>query len=172
MRLCAHHAAFLARPCAPRRLACHGSRRTLAVRATDDASTSAGLPKVLVIAGPTAVGKTSLSLRMASALNGEIVSADSVQVFEGLDVGASKLPVNERNGIPHHLLDVADPSQEFGAGEFYEHALEAIDGIVSRGKTPIVVGGTGMYLRWLIDCLLYTSPSPRDATLSRMPSSA
>ena len=69
------------------------------MRATDDASTSAGLPKVLVIAGPTAVGKTSLSLRMASALNGEIVSADSVQVFEGLDVGASKLPVNERNGI-------------------------------------------------------------------------
>ena len=163
MRLSAHHAAFLAHPCAPRRLACHGSRRTLAVRATDDASTSAGLPKVLVIAGPTAVGKTSLSLRMASALNGEIVSADSVQVFEGLDVGASKLPVNERNGIPHHLLDVADPSQEFGAGEFYEHALEAIDGIVSRGKTPIVVGGTGMYLRWLIDGKPSTPPSEPEA---------
>ena len=129
------------------------------MRATDEASTSAGLPKVLVIAGPTAVGKTSLSLRMASALNGEIVSADSVQVFEGLDVGSSKLPVNERNGIPHHLLDVADPSKEFGAGEFYEHALEAIDGIVSRGKTPIVVGGTGMYLRWLIDGKPSTPPS-------------
>ena len=132
------------------------------MRATDDASTSAGLPKVLV-AGPTAVGKTSLSLRMASALNGEIVSADSVQVFEGLDVGASKLPVNERNGIPHHLLDVADPSKEFGAGEFYEHALEAIDGIVSRGKTPIVVGGTGMYLRWLIDGKPSTPPSEPEA---------
>ena len=76
---------------------------------------------------------------------------------------SSKLPVNERNGIPHHLLDVADPSKEFGAGEFYEHALEAIDGIVSRGKTPIVVGGTGMYLRWLIDGKPSTPPSEPEA---------
>ena len=151
VRLCARHAPFLARrACAPRQPACHGvSRRTLAVRA-DSSSDASNRPKVLVIAGPTAVGKTSLSLRMATALNGEIVSADSVQVFEGLDVGASKLPVHERCGIPHHLLDVADPSTEFGAGEFYTHALEAIESIVSRGKTPIVVGGTGMYLRWLI----------------------
>ena len=164
VRLCSRHAPFLARrACAPRQPACHGvSRRTLAVRA-DSSSDASNRPKVLVIAGPTAVGKTSLSLRMASALNGEIVSADSVQVFEGLDVGASKLPVHERCGIPHHLLDVADPSTEFGAGEFYTHALEAIESIVSRGKTPIVVGGTGMYLRWLISGKPPTPPSEPQA---------
>ena len=108
-------------------------------------------PKVLVIAGPTAVGKTSLSLRMAQRLNGEVVSADSVQVFRGLDVGSSKLPVEQRKGIKHHLLDIADPSQDVGAGEFVDKAWRCVSDIAERGKTPIVVGGTGMYLRWLIE---------------------
>ena len=121
------------------------------------------LPRVLVIAGPTAVGKTSLSLRMAKALGGEIVSADSVQVYKGLDVGSSKLPESEREGIVHHLLDIMHPSEEFGAGEFCEHATAAIDRIVSKGKVPIVVGGTGLYLRWLVGGKPATPPSDPEA---------
>ena len=117
------------------------------------------LPRVLIIAGPTGVGKTALSLRVALALGGEIVSADSIQVYRGLDVGSSKPSESERLGIVHHLLDIVHPEQEFGAGEFYTHATAAIDHIVRRGKVPIVVGGTGLYLRWLIGGKPPTPPS-------------
>jgi tRNA dimethylallyltransferase len=123
------------------------------------------LPKVLVIAGPTAVGKTKLSLAMALRLNGEVVSADSVQVFKGLDVGSGKLPVQLRQGVKHHLLDIANPNEDVGAGDYVDRALRAIDDIVRRGKTPIVVGGTGMYLRWLIDGKPNTPPSDPDTAL-------
>ena len=126
------------------------------------------LPKVLVIAGPTAVGKTALSLRLAAALDGEIVSADSVQVFTGLDVGSSKLPESERAGIPHHMLDLLDPSLEFGAGEYCDRAWAVMEDIVARGKTPVVVGGTGMYLRWLVEGKPPTPPSdPAAAAAAR-----
>ena len=120
--------------------------------------------KVLVIAGPTAVGKTRLSLSVARALGGEVVSADSVQVFEGLDVGSSKLPEAEREGIKHHLLDIADPRRDVGAGEFVEKAWAAMDDVLRRGKTPVVVGGTGMYLRWLIEGKPDTPPSSPEAS--------
>ena len=120
--------------------------------------------KVLVIAGPTAVGKTRLSLSVARALGGEVVSADSVQVFEGLDVGSSKLPEAEREGIKHHLLDIADPRRDVGAGEFVEKALLAMNDVTRRGKTPVVVGGTGMYLRWLIEGKPDTPPSSPEAS--------
>ena len=117
------------------------------------------VPRVLILAGPTAVGKTSLSLAVAKALDGEIVSADSVQVFRGLDVGSSKLPLRERRGVRHHLIDVADPSEELGAGDFCRLAWAAIDDIASRGKTPVVVGGTGFYLRWLVEGAPAVPPS-------------
>lgn len=120
--------------------------------------------KVLVIAGPTAVGKTRLSLSVAKALGGEVVSADSVQVFRGLDVGSSKLPENQREGIKHHLLDIADPDREVGAGEFVEKAWAAMDDVLRRGKTPVIVGGTGMYLRWLIEGKPNTPPSDPEAS--------
>ena len=120
--------------------------------------------KVLVIAGPTAVGKTRLSLSVARALGGEVVSADSVQVFRGLDVGSSKLPEAEREGITHHLLDIADPVREVGAGEFVEKALLAMNDVTRRGKTPVVVGGTGMYLRWLVEGKPDTPPSDPEAS--------
>ena len=120
--------------------------------------------KVLVIAGPTAVGKTRLSLSVARALGGEVVSADSVQVFRGLDIGSSKLPEAEREGITHHLLDIADPVREVGAGEFVEKAWAAMDDALRRGKTPVVVGGTGMYLRWLIEGKPDTPPSDPKAS--------
>ena len=123
-----------------------------------------GAPKVIVLAGPTASGKSAVSLRLAGMLlgggGGEVVNADSVQVYRGLDVGSAKLPPAERRGVPHHLLDVAEPlSEDFSAGSFYTLAREAIEDILARGKTPIVVGGTGLYLRWLVHGRPSTKPS-------------
>ncbi|KAL4434476.1 hypothetical protein ABPG75_000917 [Micractinium tetrahymenae] len=109
-----------------------------------------GRPKVLILTGPTAVGKTKASLALAARLGGEIISADSVQVYRGLDIGSDKIRPEERQGIPHHLLDVLDPSEDFSAGDFFAAARRAAEDILRRGKTPIVVGGTGFYLRWFI----------------------
>lgn len=100
---------------------------------------------------PLLPSQTELSLRLADKLNAEIVSADSIQVYRGLDVGSDKLPVAKRRGIPHHLIDVMDVMDDFSAGEFFRLARAAIDDILSRGKTPLVVGGTGFYLHWLIN---------------------
>lgn len=107
-------------------------------------------PKILVLTGPTAVGKTKVSVALAQALNGEIISADSVQVYRGLDIGSDKITTFEMKGVPHHLLDILDPEEDFSAGDFYTKAREAAADILSRGKVPIVVGGTGFYLRWFI----------------------
>lgn len=120
-------------------------------------------PKVLVITGPTAVGKTAISLTLAERLNGEIISADSVQVYKALDIGSDKISVAERRNIPHHLLDVFDPKDEFSAGQFYSLARAATADILSRGKTPIVVGGTGFYLRWYILGKPSTPPASKDS---------
>ena len=95
---------------------------------------------------------------MAKALDGEIVSADGVQVFHGLGVGSSKLPLRERRGVRHHLIDVADPSEELGAGDFYRLAWAAIDDIASRGEDPVVVAGW-FYLRWLVEGAPAVPPS-------------
>lgn len=133
----ASHTTPAAAPAAGIRTVNH--RKSLHDAAPSSLSASSSSPRVLVIAGPTAVGKTSLSLRMAHALGGEIVSADSVQVYVGLDVGSSKLPEDQRQGVVHHLLDVLHPSREFGAGDFCKHATRAIDDIVRKGKVPIVV---------------------------------
>ena len=121
-----------------------------------------GAPKVIVLAGPTASGKSAVSLRLAELLEDgiEVVNADSVQVYRGLDVGSAKLPVEERRGVPHHLLDVADPvTDDFSAGSFYSLARAAIDDVLSRGKVPVVVGGTGLYLRWLVHGRPSTKPA-------------
>jgi len=106
-------------------------------------------PKVLVLTGPTAVGKTATSIALAKALDGEIISADSVQVYRGLDVGTAKVTAAEMDGVPHHCIDILDVSEEFSAGMFHGMAEALIEEILGRGKTPIVVGGTGLYLRWL-----------------------
>lgn len=95
--------------------------------------------------------QTALSLRLAEALGGEVISADSVQVYRGLDVGSDKLPVHERGGIPHHLIDVLDAEEDFSAGDFFPRARAAIADVLSRGRVPLVVGGTGFYLHWLIN---------------------
>ncbi|CAL8468281.1 g7821 [Coccomyxa elongata] len=107
-------------------------------------------PQVIVLTGPTAVGKTNASLALAEKIGGEIISADSVQVYTGLDVGSDKILPAERRGIPHHLLDILSPREEFSAGDFYARARTATADILQRGKVPIVTGGTGFYLRWFI----------------------
>lgn len=106
---------------------------------------------LIIIVGPTAVGKTALGVALARALQGEIISGDSVQVYKKLDIGSAKPSLEEQGGIPHHLLDFLDPTEPFTVAQFQTLAQKAIQDIQSRGKIPIVVGGTGLYIRSLID---------------------
>lgn len=108
-----------------------------------------GLP-LLVIAGPTAVGKTELSLQAAEALNGEIISADSAAVFRGLDIGTAKVGPPERQRVPHHGIDLVDAGESFSVADFQRMARQAIADIRRRGRFPVVVGGTGLWIRALI----------------------
>ena len=101
---------------------------------------------LLIIAGPTASGKTALSVELAKRLNGEIISADSMQVYRGMDIGTAKVTVEEMQGVPHHLIDILEPYEEWNVMEFCRLAAEKIDEIVSRGKLPILAGGTGFYI--------------------------
>jgi tRNA dimethylallyltransferase len=114
------------------------------------------IPKILVIVGPTASGKTSLSIEIASRFNGEVVSADSRQVYRGLDLGTGKVTQKEMGGIPHHLLDVADPEDVYTVADYVRDGRNAITDIHSRGKLPIIVGGTFFY----IDALLGRASTP------------
>ena len=110
----------------------------------------AALPRLLAIIGPTAVGKTELSLDLAECLDGEIVSVDSRQVYRHLDIGTAKVTPAERERIPHHLIDVAEPTERFSASRFVELATASIEGILSRGKSVLLVGGTPFYFRALL----------------------
>ena len=114
--------------------------------------------KLGLIVGPTASGKTAASIALAQRLNAEIISADSIQVYRGMDIGSAKPTMEERQGIPHHLMDAVDiDSPKFSVAEYRRMAGEAIDNIVSRGKYPLVVGGTGLYVNSLIYPLNFTS---------------
>ncbi len=104
---------------------------------------------LIAIVGPTGAGKSDLALDLAESLGGEVLSFDALQVYRGLDIGTAKVPPSERRGIPHHLLDEVEPDEEFSAAEFVRRAVVAIEGIVARGRVPILVGGTGLYLRAL-----------------------
>ena len=114
-------------------------------------------PKLVVIAGPTAVGKTGLSLALAGRLSVEIVNSDSLQVYRYLDIGTAKPTREEQNLVPHHLIDVVDPDQPFDAAQYLNMARPIIEDISRRQKTPLVVGGTGLYLRSLLKGL-FTGP--------------
>ncbi|WP_460294183.1 tRNA (adenosine(37)-N6)-dimethylallyltransferase MiaA [Clostridium tertium] len=105
--------------------------------------------KVLVIAGPTAVGKTDLSIKLAKELNGEIISTDSMQIYKYMDIGSAKITKEEMCGVPHHMIDVVDPSTPFSVANYKEMAQKCIDDIISRGKLPILTGGTGLYINAL-----------------------
>lgn len=105
---------------------------------------------LIVVCGPTASGKTALSIKLAKALNGEIISADSMQIYRGLDVGTAKVTESEADGVPHHMIDVVDPNQSFSVAEYVKMTRAVIEDVVSRGKTPIIAGGTGLYVNSLI----------------------
>ncbi|TPX66284.1 tRNA dimethylallyltransferase [Spizellomyces sp. 'palustris'] len=105
---------------------------------------------LLVVVGTTGVGKSQLGIELAKALNGEVVNADSMQVYKGLDITTNKATIQERDGIPHHLLDFVDPSREYSVSEFQRDALKVISQIHSRGHTPILVGGTNYYIQSLL----------------------
>jgi tRNA dimethylallyltransferase len=115
-------------------------------------------PKIIVIAGPTASGKTSLAIELALTMGGEIVNADSMQVYRGMDVGTAKPDSNERNRVPHHLMDVVNPDEDFNAAIYRSLALPVLREIHSRGRVPFVVGGTGLYIRVLLGGVLYSPP--------------
>ncbi len=107
--------------------------------------------KVIVIAGPTATGKTALSVRLAKELGGEIISADSVQIYKDLNIGSAKPSIEEMQGIPHHLMDFLPADAAFSVAEFCDRAKKTIEDIQKRGKTAIVTGGTGLYISSLVD---------------------
>ena len=120
--------------------------------------------KVLVVAGPTASGKTSLGISLALVLGGEIVSADSMQVYRGMDIGTAKATPAERAAVPHHMLDVADPAEDYSVSRYVEEAALCCEDILSRGKVPILVGGTGLYIDSLLSGRSF-SPRGEDPAL-------
>ncbi len=106
--------------------------------------------KIIIIAGPTAVGKTDLSLALAHTLQTEIISADSVQIYNGLDIGSAKPTLDEMAGIPHHLIDVVEPTQAFSVSDYVKLAKKEIRRLHEMGKIPVIVGGTGLYINGLL----------------------
>ena len=108
---------------------------------------------MIAIAGPTGSGKSDLALAVAEQFHGEVVNCDSLQIYKYFDIGTAKLPLDDRHGIPHHLLDIAEPDQVFTAGEYSRRARKVLADIAGRDRLPVVAGGTGFYLRALIDGL-------------------
>lgn len=108
-------------------------------------------PEVIVIVGPTASGKTDLSIRLAKELNGEIVSADSMQIYKRMTIGTAKPTIEEMQGITHHMIDIVEPTETFNVAMYKEMAEKKIEEILEKGKTPIVVGGTGLYVDTLVN---------------------
>ena len=107
--------------------------------------------KVIAVVGPTASGKTSMAIKIALERNGEIISADSRLVYKGFNIAAAKPSLEERQGIPHHLIDIVEPEYDYSAGDYYRDAKKIINDIISRGKIPIIAGGTGLYIKILLE---------------------
>lgn len=125
---------------------------------------SAGKPVVLVIAGPTASGKSATAIQVAQAVNGEILSADSMQLYKGMDIGTAKVSAEEQRLVPHHMIDLLEPEQRFSVAAWQSVALKVIDEVLSRDRVPIVCGGTGQYISALMEGLTFT-PVPGDPDL-------
>lgn len=108
-------------------------------------------PKVIAIAGPTASGKTKMAIELAKQIDGEIISADSRCIYKGFDIASAKPTLDEREGIPHHLIDIIEPETDYSVADYYDDAKKAIYEILERGKIPIIAGGTGLYFRVLLE---------------------
>ena len=118
------------------------------------------MSKLIVILGPTSSGKTDLSIMLAKKYNGEIVSADSRQVYKGMNIGAGKVTKKEMGKIPHHLLDVANPKTRFSVAQYQKLALKTIKNIQNKNKVPILVGGTGFYIQSIVDGIVIPEVKP------------
>ena len=108
------------------------------------------MPNIICIAGPTASGKTALAVELAKELDGEVISCDSMQIYRRMDIGTAKPTPEEMQGIVHHMIDVADPDEDFSVSRYCEMATPIVDDILARGKTAIIAGGTGLYMDALI----------------------
>jgi tRNA dimethylallyltransferase len=111
--------------------------------------------QIVALVGPTAVGKTELSLQLAQDLDGEIISADSMQIYKGMDIGTAKASTQERELIPHHMLDIIEPEEEFSVADYQEQVDQLIPEIVERNNLPMLVGGTGLYVKSLIEGFIF-----------------
>ena len=118
---------------------------------------------LIILTGPTAVGKTDLSLKLAKRVDGEIISADSMQVYRQMDIGSAKIKSRDMQGIPHHLIDIMEPEEEFNVVTFQQLAKKAIADIRERGRIPIITGGTGFYIQSVLYDIDFTE-NPEDTT--------
>jgi len=125
-------------------------------------------PKIAVICGPTASGKTRLAVELALAKNGEVVSADSMQIYRTMDIGTAKPTAEEMRGVPHHMLDVADPAEDFSVARYVDMAARCVDDILSRGKLPVLAGGTGLYIDSLLSGRGFAAFDPDSALRGRL----
>lgn len=124
--------------------------------------------KLIVLVGPTAVGKTKLSIEVAKAFSGEIISGDSTQVYKGLDIGTAKITEQEMEGVPHHLIDIKNPNETFSTAEFQQIVRAKIEEISSRGVVPIIVGGTGLYIQSVMYDYQFTNISVDEEFRSKL----
>ncbi len=127
-------------------------------------------PPLIIIVGPTASGKSDLAVKLAKKCNGEIISADSRQVYKGLDIGTGKITTEEMSNVPHHLLDVANPKKRYSVVDYVAHSRKALNKIVENKKLPIIVGGTGFYIQALVDGVVLPEVPPNDKLRSELSS--
>ncbi|MFF5425510.1 MULTISPECIES: tRNA (adenosine(37)-N6)-dimethylallyltransferase MiaA [unclassified Streptomyces] len=121
---------------------------------------AAPAPRVIAVVGPTAAGKSDLGVFLAQQLGGEVVNADSMQLYRGMDIGTAKLTVEERGGVPHHLLDIWDVTEAASVAEYQRLARAEIDRLLAEGRTPVLVGGSGLYVRGAVDALEFPGTDP------------
>ena len=118
-------------------------------------------PRPVAVVGPTATGKSDLTLQLAERLDGEVINADAMQLYRGMDIGTAKLPVGERRGIPHHQLDVLDVTETASVAAYQREARAAAEDVLARGRTPILVGGSGLYVQAFVDDLSFPGTDPQ-----------